>query len=324
MAFISGAFSNPSSPTLQNPTHQDMALGAYGQQQAFLNALNGQNGIQNQSNIFNQEQGTANQLQGLANGVGPNPALDQFHQATAQNVAMQNALMAGQRGGSANAGLIAREAAQQGANTQQQAAGQSATLQAQQQLAAIGALQNQQGMLGNLASNQVANYGNYGQGEQQTLLNSIAQQNNAAIGAQSNVNNANSANLGSSLGVVGSGIKAFAPQPASGGAAGGAAAGFKGGETTQIKKIKSKAAEHLLSKKAPLVGEQFASEGERVPGKAKVKGDSLKNDNVPALLSPGEVVIPRHVMNSSDPVGGAAKFVAAVMAKHGGMKRKTA
>lgn len=38
---------------------------------------------------------------------------------------------------------------------------------------------------------------------------------------------------------------------------------------------------------------QMASEGERVPGKACVSGDSPKNDTVPAMLSPGEIVIKR-------------------------------
>jgi trimeric autotransporter adhesin len=35
--------------------------------------------------------------------------------------------------------------------------------------------------------------------------------------------------------------------------------------------------------------------GSYVPGKAKVEGDSEENDNVPAMLSPGELVIPRSV-----------------------------
>lgn len=39
------------------------------------------------------------------------------------------------------------------------------------------------------------------------------------------------------------------------------------------------------------------AEGGVVPGKATVKGDSVKNDKVPALLSPGEAVIPRTVMD---------------------------
>lgn len=36
--------------------------------------------------------------------------------------------------------------------------------------------------------------------------------------------------------------------------------------------------------------------GGEVPGQAPVKGDSFKNDKVPAMLSPGEVVIPRSVI----------------------------
>ncbi len=62
------------------------------------------------------------------------------------------------------------------------------------------------------------------------------------------------------------------------------------------------------------VGSKLKSGG-HVPGKPKVAGNSYKNDTVKALLSPGEVVIPNNVMQSSDPVGNAAKFVSAVMAK---------
>ena len=112
-------------------------------QQALLNAIQGQNGLGNQSQIYNQ-------LQGVVNGTGPNPAQAQLAQATGTNVANQAALMAGQRGAGANVGLMARQAAQQGANTQQQAAGQAATLQAQQSLGALG-------QAGNLANTQAAN-----------------------------------------------------------------------------------------------------------------------------------------------------------------------
>jgi hypothetical protein len=63
-----------------------------------------------------------------------------------------------------------------------------------------------------------------------------------------------------------------------------------------------------------------ASQGAVVPGQASVKGDSYKNDTVPAILSPGEVVIPRHVMQSKNPAEQAKKFVAAIMAKQGMQK----
>lgn len=107
-------------------------------------AMNAQAGYNNAQGLQAQQQALANQLGAQAQGQGPNPALAQLNQTTGQNIANQAALMASQRGSSANPGMIARQAAQQGAATQQQAAGQAATLSAQQQLAAEGALQNQQ------------------------------------------------------------------------------------------------------------------------------------------------------------------------------------
>ncbi len=58
-------------------------------------------------------------------------------------------------------------------------------------------------------------------------------------------------------------------------------------------------------------GNQFmtASHGAVVPGQAPVQGDSDRNDKVPAMLSPGEVVLPRSVTQSSDPVAKAAEFM---------------
>ncbi len=107
-------------------------------------------------NLQNQQQSTYNQQQGLANallaqsqGYGPNPAMAQFNQNTGANVAQQGALMAGQRGASSNVGLLARQAAQQGAQTQQNATGQAATLQANQQLAAQQALGQTYGNMAN-------------------------------------------------------------------------------------------------------------------------------------------------------------------------------
>jgi hypothetical protein len=50
------------------------------------------------------------------------------------------------------------------------------------------------------------------------------------------------------------------------------------------------------------LGESFlAEEGGSVPGKAEVSGDSPRNDKVPAILSPGEVVLPRSVAKNPQP-----------------------
>jgi hypothetical protein len=51
--------------------------------------------------------------------------------------------------------------------------------------------------------------------------------------------------------------------------------------------------------------------GGTVPGKAKVPGDSLKNDVVPDKLEPGSIVIPRSVVQSKHPHLAAMKFVQA-------------
>jgi hypothetical protein len=59
--------------------------------------------------------------------------------------------------------------------------------------------------------------------------------------------------------------------------------------------------------------------GGHVPGQPKVGGtkNSYSNDTVPAMLSPGEIVLPRSVTKSADPVTAAAKFVSALRSKKG-------
>ena len=49
--------------------------------------------------------------------------------------------------------------------------------------------------------------------------------------------------------------------------------------------------------------------------KAVVKDDSLKNDKVPAMLSQGEIVIPRHITQHPDAARKAAAFVQSVLNK---------
>lgn len=127
---------------------------AMNQQQGFNGQLGAANGIGTQNSAIAGLQGVAGQYQNLANGVGPNPAQAMLNQQTGQNVANQAALMAGQRGAGSNVGLLARQAAQQGANTQQQAVGQGATMQANQQIAALQGLGNTQQAIGGLGTTQ--------------------------------------------------------------------------------------------------------------------------------------------------------------------------
>ncbi len=56
--------------------------------------------------------------------------------------------------------------------------------------------------------------------------------------------------------------------------------------------------------------------------KAEKPGNSYANDKIPALLSEGEVVIPRDIMSSADPSAAAAEFVRQTLAKRGSPGKK--
>lgn len=210
----------------------------YNQSQNLANSLANANGVgaqssalQAQSRLAGQQQGLANQYQNIANGTGPNPAQAMLNNATGQNVANQAALMAGQRGAGANVGLLARQAAQQGAATQQSAVGQGAQMQANQQLNALqglsaaqqaigGTNQSIAGIGGNLTSQlQGQQQGLTGQAntmvgqqmgattglsqgqqsEQGQLLGAQGNYNSAAVGSQGSVNAANASNANTKM-----------------------------------------------------------------------------------------------------------------------------
>jgi hypothetical protein len=300
-ALISGLLGQKDDPNIvQRPVTADQAASSFqntqqalAQQQAFLQALQGQNGIQNQSNVYNQ-------LQGVAAGTGPNPAAATLANATGANVANQAALMASQRGAGANPGLIARQAALAGGNIQQQAAGQGAALQAQQSLNAINSAG---GIAGQQVQNQAGalqNYGHTALGQQSNIIGGVNAGNTAAVANQGSLNQTNPV-----AGVIG-GV-------ASG--AGAAAAMASGGEVES-----SEGLDHIDSFIHGAV--MMAAGGAMVPGKASVKGDSLKNDKVPAILSPGEIVIPRSIAQGEDAPKKAAQFVQAILAKKGGGLKK--
>lgn len=360
-------------------------------QQNLLSALQAQNGLGNQSQVYNQ-------YQNIASGNGPNPAQAMLNQATGANVANQAALMAGQRGAGANVGLMARQAAQQGANLQQQAAGQGASMQAQQ---ALGALGQAGGMANTMAGNQIGQTNantQAAQNEQNMLLNAQSAHNNVMGSLANTTMQGQQALIGGAMNAAGAGAgmkKAFGGPIGNydeGGAVGGSAFGpqsmfgqfVNSGPSSSMQTGPNAGAEALQkgmsglgSKKStnPMAGasnpisdagvsggaadagigtgdltrlgasrggkvpamvspgERFLKPGEakavakgqadpmqvgqQVPGKAKVKGDSYKNDIVPAKLDVGGVVIPKSIMESKNPAKGAADFVRSVMAKKG-------
>ncbi len=292
----------PALPPITDPvTGQQIAQAAGStqsglqQQQAFVEALNAQNGIRNQSQVYNQ-------LQGVASGQGPNPAQAMLNQATGTNVSNQAALMASQRGAGANAGLIARQAAQQGASTQQQAAGQAATLQAQQSLGAIGqagALANQQ-----VAQQQsaIGNYNQFAQGNQGQLLGAQSAYNTALTGGQGSVNSANqnvadrnSAQLGGALQGAGAALGAVAPMFSSGASTPSTSANFTmptmgAGTTNTAPGGSPSLGVNTKFADGGMVSGPSSMAGRHLSGKMYAKGGETKS--VPALVSPGERYLP--------------------------------
>lgn len=293
-----------------NQQYQQTQAGLLNQQN-FLTALQGQNGIQNQSNVYNQ-------LQGVANGTGPNPAQAQLAQSTGANVANQAALMAGQRGSGANAGLIARQAAMQGANTQQQAAGQAATLQANQSLNALGAMGNIAGQQVGNQANAVNSYANTALGGEQAVMGSVNNQNTVSGGLAQEAAKQQGNVLSGIAGAAGSALELFA----------------EGGQVTSHGP-QSKVGQHFHGKSVPVLlspgeiklspkeakevakGKDPMKVGEKIPGQAKVSGNSYANDTYKTSVKPGTVIVPRSETQSKDPSHNSAKFVQAVMARKG-------
>lgn len=109
------------------------------------------------------------------------------------------------------------------------------------------------------------------------------------------------------------------------GALDAAQAGSKAGALQQVRETNNSITEQANKVNGNIYGgaaQAFStlaalSDGGKVPGKPKVFGDSEVNDTVPALLSPGEIVIPRSIAQSPDADRRAADFVAAVQSRGG-------
>lgn len=323
---------NPATVEQANQQYGNMQQGL-DQQQAFLQAIQAQNGLQNQSNVYNQ-------LQNVAAGQGPNPAQTQLANSTGANVANQAAMMAGQRGSSANVGMMARQAAQQGANIQQQAAGQGAALQAQQSLAAMG----QAGQMANQQAGQQQQATNAfmqgSQGAYGATTGNINTQNQANVGMQSNRNSANAgvqgevakgqmdllgnvaSSIGSAMMLAEGGVlptsnttgpmSHFAKMMADGG---------------KVPAMVSPGEKYLTPQQAAQVSSGKADPmtvGKTIPGKPKVGGavNDYANDTVPASLESGGIVIPRSVTQAKDAEARAQAFVKAHFQQQANKKRK--
>jgi len=226
---------------------------------------------------------TADYLPALQQSMGNPQATGQQQNALAQallqqmqgqgpNLGQTQLQAATDRGNAQAAGLIgsqvglspalaARQILNQQAANQQAAANQSAQLQQQQQLNATGQLGN---VLNQQRQGDISQLGTIGGLQNQQNQGIIQQQGIDAGVAQQNAQQAGDI-FGGVLNAAGSALTG----------------GLLGGSKPQPQ------------------GRLF-SEGGTVPGEAQVSGDSPKNDTVPALLSPGEIVIPRSLTNDAD------------------------
>ncbi len=317
--------------TVQNKYEADLAPTDYANYGGAI--ANGQNqimeGYQRAGQDRQRQQMLHDILSASANGQGPSPAAAEYAKNTGDNIAAQTALMAGTRGGGANVGLLAKQAGQAGGQIQQQAASDAAILKANEQIAARQQLQQQQALMGgqNIA-------------EQGVGLNLL----NTGANAQSNQNKANIENYGMAQGINAktSQNNADAVNSRQGGLLkalpmiGGLFS--KGGEVPdhihQMAKLvhpqhfdsggfvqeyrnsgpkqeeKSNSMGDIMEILGPmLMAAGGMKNGGKVPGKASVKGDSVKNDTVPILVSPQEVVLPRSVTQAKDAPSKAAEFM---------------
>lgn len=320
------------------PTQQSDYSGVIGQ--GANNALAGYGTSQG---VLQQQQALANQLLAQSQGQGPNPAQAQLAQNTGQNAQGQAALMASQRGASANPALIARLAAQQGANVQQQGVGQAATLGAQQQLAAQQGLAQQQqamqtanlgqqqlqgqlftgaGALQNTQNaNQVANYGQMQGTNAQIAQNNVNAQNKTvgsllnsgmgAIGAMfADGGQVATAVVPNLMSGSGSGVEVNGP---TGKIGGGSSSPSTGGDPGSGAGAGGVSASPMM-----MAAPEAVANGGAISGHPAHPGNDYRNDIVPALLSKGEIVIPNSITQSDDAPEKAAEFIRQLMNKKDG------
>lgn len=232
------------------------------------------------------QQALSQQLGAMGRGEGPSAAQAMLQQQTGDIAAQQAALMGSQRGASQNVGLVGRQAAQAGMQAQQRAGSQAAILRQQEQL---GALEQLRALSGQQVEQQRLGTAQAGQASlqaQQQALQAQAQQEAQRVAMAQQQESTRGGIVGGVLGGVGSVLAAA-----------------KGGEVPEQPTMDIVSL-LLQSQPTPMAS------GSLVPGKAKVDGDSYENDTVHALLSPGEIVVPRSAAKDPEKAAAFAKSVA--------------
>lgn len=318
-------FGSPNSEFEAKPTQ--LAQSNYGNAitQAMSNGLTPNQSLVdfgNSNQVRGQQQTLAQAIMQQLQG-GPSVAENQLRQATDRNIRQGMGALASQRG--VNPAILARQilGGTQAAN--QQAVADAATLRAQEQqglyqtLGQMLAQQRSQDLgqseLGvnaglntlNANTQRLATAGGLQNQQNATnVQNSLGAQQINAETASNNAKNASGflsgiLNAGAGLlgvpGLLGGG----------GGGDGGNGGGFSSGPSLGVANSIGDMSNNFAAKYG---GKYGMADGGVIPGKPEVSGDHPANDTVPAMLSPGEIVIPRSAAKSSTK---AKAFIDAVM-----------
>lgn len=275
-----------------------------------------------------QQQGALAQmlLGQLGQGEGPSAAQAQLQMGTDANI--RNAMAMGQSmPGGANANAY-RNILMNQAQAQQQGAGQAAMLRSQESQFADQMRQGTQGLLGNILSGargqdqsmfQARNQAAQGWGQMGLQQQQIGNQAALGYGQLLNQNG-----LGQLQGQIErqriiSGIRERQANTLTngiGGLANAAGAAFGAGGMFSSGGAFGGGGGPMGPSSGASMGVPIgAASGGMVPGQAS-GGDRSSNDTVPAMLSPGEIVLPRSVVNDEDAEAKAAEFVKAIKARN--------
>ena len=229
------------------------------------------------------------QLQAQAAGQGPSLAQNQLQRATDQNMQQAMSMGLSSQAQGMNPGSALRAASRARASIQGQSAMDSADLRAKEQFAA----QSQLGaLLGGMRGQDLGQAGGVaGAGlDQQAQAEAIHRRNNPGLAPL--------------ISGVAQGVQSFAGM------------GSKPQGLTQ----QPQGSTGLMPQtQNPQYGNQTVNSTYGTRGySAGGPVDSPRNDTVPALLSPGEIVLPRSVAMAEDSPEKAAQFVAAIRARRVG------
>lgn len=247
--------------------------------------------FQESAAVSAEQSDLARALKAQAEGKGPSLAQMQYAKALEASQAAAASQLASARG--LSPAMAQQLLMTQQAGARQAAAGQSAQLRLQEQAQA-------QGMLGNLL----------GQQRQQGLLGGQLAAGLYGTAAQQGMEQAR-LDQAARMGALGMEQQQRQQQQQMGGTF--LQAGIAG--TSPFLSEMAKPSQPAQPTTQPAQPAIKSSKGGEIKGRSRFGGDTRSNDTVPALLSPGEIVLPRSVAQSEDAPEKSKKFVEAIKSK---------